>query len=62
MPPMTRKTATSPSTTLKTAPRVRFFGGDRRVATGTGAELGDLGESRFVCMVEEELPKLAHYL
>ena len=57
IPPMRRNTATRPRMTLITAPRTRFFGGGV-----IGAELGDLRESRFVCMIEEELPELAHYL
>ena len=56
MPPISRNSPTSPRITLKTAPRTRFFGGG-----AAGAELGYLRESRFVCMSEEEPPKLAHY-
>ncbi len=59
MPPMSRNIPTSARITLKTAPRDDF----RRWPWGgvSGAELGVLRESRFVCMIKEQLPELAHY-
>ena len=56
MPPMMRKTTIKAATTFVTGQNIL-----RREDGRVGAELGDLRESRFVCMFEKQPPELAHY-